>query len=103
MTAHGADPDAVDEQTFTDICIMYYDGLIGNMGIIETLGVLTAGEFNATLPKDSKPFKLRDIIPQVHDYLYPPPTEEQKREQANKNLIAFTKMQPGAPSKLKGS
>lgn len=102
MTAHGTDPDSIDEQTFTDICIMFHDGIIGNLGIIETLGVLTAGHFNMTLPKGKSPFKLQDIIPQAYNYLYPPLTTEQKQEQVSNSLLAFAMMHPGAPSKLKG-
>jgi hypothetical protein len=100
LTAHGTDPDSIDEQTFTDICIMFHDGIIGNLGIIEVLGVLTAGHFNMTLPKDKIPFKLQDIIPQAYNYLYPPLTKKQEQEQVSKNLLAFAMMQPGAPDEL---
>lgn len=100
MTAHGTDPDNIDEQTFADICIMFHDGIIGNLGIIETLGVLTAGHFNTTLPKGKPSFKLQDIIPQVYDYLYPPLTKEQQQQQVSDNLLAFAMMHPGAPSQL---
>ena len=80
MTAHGADPQAIDEETFTDICVMFNDGLIGNLGILEVLGTLTAGQFNKVLSKGSKGYKLKDIIPQAYDYLYPPQTEQEKKE-----------------------
>jgi len=100
LTAHGTDPDSIDEQTFTDICIMFHDGIIGNLGVIETIGVLTAGHFNMTLPKGKTPFKLKDIIPQIYDYLYPPLTKEQQQEQVSKNLLAFAMMHPGAPEQL---
>lgn len=99
MIAHGADPDSVDEQTFADICIMYHDGLIGNNGILEALGVLTAGHFNMSLPKGKTPFKLKDIIPQSYDYLYPPLTPEQQKEQVNKNLLTYI-FNPNAPQHL---
>jgi hypothetical protein len=72
---------------------MYNDGLIGNFGILEVLGTLTAGQFNKTLPKGSAPYKLRDIM-------YPPLTEQDKKEQASQNLLAFAMMSPNAPSVL---
>ena len=100
MTAHGADPATVDEETFTDICIMYGDGLIGNGGLLEVLGSLTAGQFNKMLRQGATPYKLRDIIPQVYDYLYPPLTEQDKKAQVSKNLLAFAMATPGAPSVL---
>lgn len=102
MTAHGTDPDLVDEETFNDICIMYSNGVIGNLGVLEVLGTLTAGQFNKMLPKFGTPYKLKDIIPQAYDYLYPPPTEQEKKAQASQNLLAFALMSPDAPSVLFG-
>lgn len=79
---------------------MFHDGIIGNLGIIEVIGVLTAGHFNTTLPKGKSPFKLQDIIPQAYNYLYPPLTKEQEQQQVSDNLLAFAMMHPGAPSLL---
>ena len=81
---------------------MFHDGIIGNLGILEVLGVLTAGHFNMTLPKGKSPFKLQDIIPQAYNYLYPPLTTEQRQEQVSNSLLAFAMMHPGAPEILKG-
>ena len=50
---------------------MYNDGVIGNLGILEVLGTLTAGQFNKMLQKGASPYKIKDILPQVYDYLYP--------------------------------
>ena len=102
MTAHGADPSVIDQDTFADICIMYNDGVIGNLGIMQVLGALTAGQFNKVLPKGSAPYKLNDIIPQVYDYLYPPLLEQDKKQLASDNLLAFALMSPNAPSVLFG-
>lgn len=81
---------------------MYNDGIIGNLGLLQVLGSHAAGHFNSLLPKGGSPYKLQDIIPNQYDYLYPPLTEEAKREQISKNLIAFAMMHPGAPDVLKG-
>jgi hypothetical protein len=101
LTAHGTDPDLVDEQTFADICIMFNDGVIGNLGIIHILGILTAGQFNKVLPKGKPAFKLENIIPQVYEYLYPPLTDEDKKEAVNKSLLAFAMMNPNKNKKEK--
>lgn len=79
---------------------MFNDGVIGNLGIMEVLGMLTAGQFNKMLPKTATPYKLQNIIPQAYDYLYPPLTEQEKKAQAEKNLLAFAMMSPDAPSIL---
>ena len=60
---------------------MYADGLIGNRGILEVLGTLTAGQFNKMLPKGKPAYKLQDIIPRAFEYLYPPLSEQDKKKQ----------------------
>ena len=100
LTAHGTDPDEIDEESFSDICVMYSNGVIGNLGILEVLGTLTAGQFNKMLPKTAVPYKLSDIIPQAYDYLYPPLSEQDKKKQVNSSLLAFAASQKGAPSIL---
>ena len=81
---------------------MYHSGLIGNIGLLEVLGTLTAGQFNKMLPKGKPPFKLKDIIPNSYDFIYPPLSEQDKKQQVNQSLLAFALMSPGAPSILKG-
>lgn len=76
---------------------MYNDGVIGNLGVIQTLGALTAGQFNKVLPKGKSPYTLREIIPSAYDYLYPPLPEQDKKAQANKRLLQFMQMMPDAP------
>lgn len=71
---------------------MFHDGIIGNYGVLQVLGTLTAGQFNTVLPKGKQPFKLQDIIPQQYEYLYPPLTEESKQEAISKSLMAFAQM-----------
>jgi len=100
MIANGADPDNLDEETFGDICIMYNDGAIGNLGILQVLGALTTGQFNKVLPKGTPPYKLQDIIPSAYDYLYPPLSEQDKKAQANNRLLQFVKSQKGVPKSL---
>jgi hypothetical protein len=79
---------------------MYNDGLIGNLGLLQVLGTLTAGQFNSLLPKGKQPYKLQHIIPTQYDYLYPPLTEQEKREKASESLLNFIKIKPDAPKVL---
>ena len=102
LTAHGTDPSKIDESTFGDICIMYADGLIGNQGILETLGNLTAGQFNKMLPKNHKAYRLKDIIGKAYDYIYPPVDETTQKQMVSQNLLAFAMMSPNAPDLFKG-
>lgn len=100
MTAHGTDPDAVDEETFTDICIMYADGVIGNRGLIETLGGLKGALYNYMRPENQRAYTLQDMIPMAYEYLFPPLSEKDKTEKVNKNLMQFMQMAPDAPVNL---
>jgi hypothetical protein len=100
LTAHGTDPDAVDEERFTDICIMYADGLIGNRGLIETLGGLKGALYNYMRPENQRAYTLQDMIPMAYEYLFPPLSEKDKTEKVNKNLMQFMQMAPDAPTNL---
>lgn len=100
LTAHGTDPKSVDEETFTDIAVMWVDGLIGNRGILEVLGLLTAGQFNKMIAKGAAPYTLQKIIPRSYDYIHPPMDEKTKSEAISQALLAFALMTPGAPKHL---
>lgn len=100
MTAHGTDPDSVDEATFTDICVMYIDGQIGNRGMLELLGSLTAGVYNYMRSEHQRAFTLQDTIPKSYEYLYPPLTPEQKAKQVNDGLMSYMRVSPNAPKDL---
>ena len=100
LTANRTDPDSIDEERFTDICIMYVDGLIGNRGMMEVLGSLTGAIYNYMRSENQAAYKLQDIIPKTYNYLYPPLTEQQKADQANEALRAYMKAAPNAPKEI---
>jgi len=100
LTAHGTDPDAVDEETFTDICIMYADGQIGNRGLLETLGGLKGAIYNYIRPENQRAYTLQDMIPSAYDYSFPPLPENQKAEKVSTSLMQFMQMAPNAPEGL---
>jgi hypothetical protein len=79
---------------------MYNDGVIGNLGLLQVLGTLTAGQFNSLLPKGKQPYKLQHIIPTQYEYLYPPLTEQEKKAKASESLLNFITTKPDAPKEL---
>jgi hypothetical protein len=81
--------------------IMLSDGMIGNKAVLLALSSLTTGNLNAKIQKTAKPFRMEDILPSTHDYIVPPLTEEQKREQVNNQLLAFIAMKPGSEGYIK--
>ena len=74
---------------------MYADGLVGNQGLLNILGSLTTGVFNYMRASNSPPYKLANILGNAYDYLYQPMTEEQKKQQANEQLLALMSQAPG--------
>ena len=81
--------------------IMLSDGMIGNKAVLLALSSLTTGNLNAKIQKTAKPFRMEDILPSTYDYIVPPLTEEQKREQVNNQLLAFIAMKPGSEGYIK--
>ena len=94
--AHGGCPDEISMDDMQAIEIMYADGMIGNKAVLLALSSLTTGNLNAKIQKTARPFRMEDILPSTHDYIVPPLTEEQKRDQVNRNLLAFIASRPGA-------
>lgn len=86
---------ALDDVTMLQIQTMFADGMIGNRKLIEVLGSLTAGVFNYLRTPNSSPYKLANIIGSSYNYLYPPLSPEQLKEQASENLLAFMTQAPG--------
>jgi len=89
--------EKIDVETLTRIQTMYADGLLGNRGIINALGSLTAGVFNYIRAPNAPAYKLESIIGRAHDYIYPPLTETENKQQVNNALITYIKRLPGAP------
>ena len=68
---------------------MYSDGIIGNFGLLEVIGGLTAGVYNYFRDKTSQAYKLKDTIPRAYDYIHPPISPEQEQETTQQTLKAF--------------
>lgn len=86
---------ALDEGVMADIQTMYADGMVGNHNMIYLLGTLVTGVFNYLRAEAAAPFSLAKVLGPAHDYIYPPLTEEQKKQQANEQLLTFMTMAPG--------
>jgi hypothetical protein len=86
---------ALDDVTMLQIQTMYADGVIGNHKMIEAIGTLAAGVFNYMRPANSSPYKLANIIGSAYDYLFPPLSEEEKKQQVNTSLLSFMTQAPG--------
>lgn len=81
--------------------IMLADGMIGNKAVLVALSALTTGNLNAKIQKTAKPFTMKDVLPSTHEYISPPLTEEQLKEEANARLLMFMSSRPGSDKFLK--
>jgi len=81
--------DALDEQIFNEIVVMYADGLIGNKNLITTLGTLTAGVFNYMRPSNSSLYNLKGVIGSAYGYIY-----EDKEVSPSDSLLLFMSQAP---------
>jgi len=99
--AHGGCPDDVPVDDLRNIEIMLSDGMIGNKALLLALSSLTTGNLNSKIQKKTKPFRMEDVLPSTHDYIVPPLTDEQKREQVNQQMLMFVAMKPGSENFLK--
>jgi len=84
-----------------NIEIMLNDGMLGNKSILLALSCFATGNLNSKLKKESSPFKMSDILPLTHEYISPPLTDAEKKEQLNQNLLTFLQQSPNA--KIKAS
>lgn len=100
MLAHGANPDAMSEDDFRVVMVALNDGLLGNKAVLMTLGAFTAGVFNYIRQPSAKPYGMADILGIAYDYIHPPLSEEEKKNQVNENLLAFMSSMPEAQAKL---
>lgn len=101
MLAHGANPDAMSEDDYELVMVALNDGLFGNKSLINVNGALTTGVFNYIRSQNAQAYSLQDIIGVMHDYIYRPLSEEEKRQLANERLLTFMSMKPDVPDLLK--
>ena len=84
-----------------NIEIMLHDGMIGQKSVLLALSALTTGNLNSKLKPTAEPYKMESILPLMHDYIVPPPTDEEIKAKTNENLSTYIAMHPNAPKKLK--
>lgn len=86
-----------------NIEIMFHDGIIGPKASLLAISALTTGNLNSKLQKGAKPYSIRNVLPSTVDYVFPPLSPEQQREQANRSLLAFMLQSPGGEKHLQAA
>jgi hypothetical protein len=79
----------INEEIFTEIQVMYADGMLGNRGIYDSLAPITAGVFNYIRPEGAPSYKPESLFPWINDYWKNPDLEPTAQEQASNALMAY--------------
>jgi len=82
---------------------MISDGAIGQKAIGMALSGFATGNLNSKMKQGASPFTMKDIIPALVDYIKPPLTDEEKKAQANENLLTFMSSAPGSEKFFQGN
>jgi hypothetical protein len=94
--------DALDSETMLHIQTMYADGLVGQHGLLNQLSQLAGIVYNYARSPSIPAMPQGKLLGLAADYLFPPPTEQDKKEQVNNQLLAFLSQAPGFSPKTFG-
>lgn len=85
----------ISEEVFTEIQVMYADGMLGNRGVYDSIAPLTAGVFNYIRPEGAPAYKTDQLFPWVGEYFVNPDFEPPKEEQVSNSLLAYVAQAKG--------
>lgn len=79
----------INEEIFTEIQVMYADGMLGNRGVFDSMAPLTAGVFNYIRPEGSPTYKPESLFPWINEYWKNPDLEPTPEEQVSNALMSY--------------
>lgn len=85
----------ISEELFTEIQVMYADGVLGNRGVFDSIAPLTAGVFNYIRPEGSPAYKPEQLFAWVNDYFKNPDLEPTQQDQVSNSLMAYISQAKG--------
>lgn len=85
----------IDEETFTEITVMWADGMLGGRGMFEAMAPVTAAVFNFMRNSSTAPFTTDKIFPWIREYILNPDLEPTAQEKTSQALLAYMSMAPG--------
>lgn len=81
--------DSIDEELFSEIQVMYADGMLGNKGIFDALGPVTTAVFNYMRPQNAAAYRQDQIFPCINEYANNPDFEQSPTDAVNSNLLGY--------------
>lgn len=86
---------SIDEELFTEIQVMYADGLLGNRGIFDALAPVTTAVFNYMRNPNTPAIKHTEIFPWVHEYSVNPDNDVDPDTVVSNALIGWASQAKG--------
>jgi hypothetical protein len=87
--------ESLDEELFTEIQVMYTDGLLGNKGIFEALTPVTAAVFNYMRNPNTPAVKTTEIFSWINEYSIHPDNDVSPAQAASNGLLGFASQAKG--------
>jgi len=87
--------ESLDEELFTEIQVMYTDGILGNKGIFDALTPVTAAVFNYMRPPNTPSVKVEEIFPWITEYSKHPDNDVSPDQAASNGLLGFSSQAKG--------
>ena len=87
--------ESIDEELFTEIQVMYADGMLGNKGIYDALTPVTAAVFNYMRAPNTPAVKVNEIFPWINEYSIHPDKDKPSKNAVSDGLITFISSQKG--------
>lgn len=85
----------INEEIFTEIQVMYADGMLGNRAVFDAVAPLTAGVFNYIRPEGTPAYKPDQIFPWINLYWQNPDNEPAQDEQVSNSLLGYISQAKG--------
>lgn len=93
--------DAIDEDTFTEICVMYADKVLGSRAVFDAITPLTTAIYNYIRSPNTSAFRSDQIFPWVVEYDNNPDYENSQDEVNDKLLLFMTQAPNFNPERFK--
>lgn len=87
--------ESLDEELFTEIQVMYADGVLGNKAIFDALAPITAAVFNYFRDPKSSAIKTTEIFPWIHEYSIDPSNDIDPATSVSNALIGYVSQAKG--------
>ena len=85
----------ISEEIFSEIQVMYADGMLGNRAVFDSLAPITTGVFNYIRPEGAPAYKQEQMFSWINEYWQNPDLEPDPQEQVSNSLLGYISQAKG--------